>query len=124
MRVMLDTHIVVALYEGRTAGLGRRALRAIDREELSYSPAVLLELELLHEIGRIRQGGAHIAHHLGTELGIECAADRFLDVVARALPLAYTRDPFDRLIIAHAELLDAPLVTLDERMRQHYSRVL
>lgn len=121
---MLDTHIVVALYEGRTAGLGRRALAAIDREELCFSPAVLLELELLHEIGRIRHGGAHIAHYLGNELDIECASERFLDVVARALPLSFTRDPFDRLIVAHAELLAAPLVTLDERMREHYPRVL
>jgi hypothetical protein len=31
VKVMLDTHVVVALYEGRTAGLGRRALAAIDR---------------------------------------------------------------------------------------------
>lgn len=85
---------------------------------------MLLELELLQEIGRIRHGGAHIAHHLGNELDIECASERFLDIVARALPLSFTRDPFDRLIVAHAEWLDAPLVTLDKRLREHYPRVL
>jgi len=50
--IMLDTHIAVALSEGRTGGLSAAAKRAIDREAVSISPAVLLELELLHEIGR------------------------------------------------------------------------
>ncbi len=122
--VMLDTHIAVALYQGKTAGLGRQALAAIDRGALSFSPAVLLELELLHEIGRLKHGAAAIARYLGDELAITCAAERFVDIVAQALPLAYTRDPFDRLIVAHAELLRAPLITLDQNLRQNYARVL
>lgn len=121
---MLDTHIVVALYQGKLAGLERKALAAIDREPLSYSPAVLLELELLHEIGRLKQGAAAIARYLGEELAVQCAGERFADVAAQALPLAYTRDPFDRLIVAHAELLRAPLITLDANLRRHYPRAL
>ena len=31
---MLDTHIAVALYQGKPAGLSRKALSAIDRETL------------------------------------------------------------------------------------------
>ncbi|GMU42892.1 MAG: PIN domain-containing protein [Xanthomonadales bacterium] len=122
--MMLDTHIAVALYQGRLAGLDRRALAAIDREPLAYSPVVLLELELLHEIGRLKQGAAAIARYLGEQLAVQCANERFADVVAQALPLAYTRDPFDRLIVAHAELLRAPLITLDATLRRHYPRAL
>jgi PIN domain nuclease of toxin-antitoxin system len=51
---MLDTHVAVALYEGRTTGLSRAAKRAIDRETVTISPIVLLEIELLHEIRRLR----------------------------------------------------------------------
>src|SRR5690606_6347766 len=73
---MLDTHIAVALYEGRSSGLGPAARRAIDRGKVVISPAVLLELELLHEIGRLRHGGSHVAEYLARELDIPVAGDR------------------------------------------------
>lgn len=122
--LMLDTHIAVALYQGRTAGLSRRALTAIDREPLSLSPAVLLELELLHEIGRLKHGAAIVARALASEFSIHPAPERMADIAVRALPLAFTRDPFDRLIVAHADLLEAPLITLDQHICDHYSRAL
>jgi PIN domain nuclease of toxin-antitoxin system len=121
---MLDTHVAVALYEGRRAGLSKRALGAIDREPASLSPAVVLELELLHEIGRLRHGGAAVCEELGRRLSIPVATDRFADVVAEALSLPFTRDPFDRLIVAHAALQRAALVTLDENLHRHYGRSL
>jgi PIN domain nuclease of toxin-antitoxin system len=37
-------------------------------------------------------------------------------VVTQAMPLSWTRDPFDRLIVATAILHRAPLVTRDERI--------
>lgn len=121
---MLDTHIAVALCDGRTAGLSAATLRALDRQPVSMSPAVLLELELLHEIGRLRLGGAAIARELDRQLAIRVAEDRFLDVASEALALAFTRDPFDRLIVAHAALLHAPLVTHDKLLQHHYPATL
>jgi PIN domain nuclease of toxin-antitoxin system len=121
---MLDTHIAVALYEGRTAGLSAATKRAIDRDAVSISPAVVLEIELLHEIGRLRVGGATIVRHLGERLAIRIAGERFADVVVEALALGFTRDPFDRLIAAHAALLMAPLVTLDDMLHRHYARAI
>jgi PIN domain nuclease of toxin-antitoxin system len=121
---MLDTHIAVALYQGKTAGLSRQALAMIDNEPLLLSPAVLLELELLHEIGRLRHGAATVAGYLAEHLGIPCASERFAEVVRHALPLAFTRDPFDRLIVAHAALLRRPLITLDGALRTHYALAL
>ena len=122
--IMLDTHIAVALYEGRTAGLGAAAKRAIDREVVLISPAVMLELELLHEIGRLRVGAEPISRHLGDRLAIRIAGERFVDVVGEALALGFTRDPFDRLIVAHATLVKAELVTLDENIHRHYAKAI
>ena len=122
--IMLDTHIAVALYEGRTSGLGTAAKRAIDREPVSISPAVLLELELLHEIRRLRVGAQAIAQHLIEKLAITIAGERFADVARQALAFDFTRDPFDRLIAAHAALLKSPLVTLDENLHRHYPGAL
>lgn len=122
--IMLDTHIAAALYDGRTAGLSSAALRAIDRESALLSPAVLLELELLHEIGRLRVGGAAVARELETHLSIRVAGERFADVAGEALAFAFTRDPFDRLIVAHASLLKARLVTHDAMLQRHYAGAL
>lgn len=122
--IMLDTHIAVALAEGRGGGLEASTLRAIDRERVTISPAVLLEMEVLHEIGRLRKGAAAIAAHLHDQLDIHMAGERFADVARTALAFAFTRDPFDRLIVAHAALLKASLVSHDAALGRHYSAVL
>ena len=122
--IMLDTHIAVALAEGRSGGLQGATRRALDREPASISPAVLLELELLHEIGRLRAGGEAIATHLRDQLDIRVAGERFADVARMALAFAFTRDPFDRLIVAHAALLKARLVTHDAMLQHHYAGAL
>lgn len=121
---MLDTHIAVALYQGKTAGLSRKALAMIDSEPLLLSPAVVLELELLYEIGRIRHGATVVTDYLAEHLDIPCANERFSEVVRHALPLGFTRDPFDRLIVAHAALLRRPLITLDGVLRSYYALAL
>lgn len=122
--IMLDTHIAIALFDGRSLGLSMNARRKLDREPTLVSPAVVFELEILHEIGRGRTGAGELMDYLAQNLGIRIAAEPFADVVAEALALAFTRDPFDRLIVAHAALLKAPLVTFDERIHQHYPRAL
>lgn len=121
---MLDTHVAVALYEGRTGGLGTSAKRAIDRDVVTISPAVLLELELLREIQRLREGARVIAARLAEDLDIRVAAERFADVANEALAFGFTRDPFDRLIVAHASLAKAGLITQDETIRYAYPKAM
>jgi PIN domain nuclease of toxin-antitoxin system len=122
--IMLDTHVAIALYEGRTGGLGAAAKRAIDRETVTISPAVLLEIELLHEIGRLRVGATPVSLRLGEDLSIRVATERFADVAIEALGLGFTRDPFDRLIVAHAALAKAALVTQDALLRYRYPKAI
>ncbi|HEX6832058.1 MAG TPA: PIN domain-containing protein [Rudaea sp.] len=120
--MMLDTHIVVQLYEGRTNGLSAYVKRELDRGAALISPTVVFELEMLHEIQRIRPNAADIVRAVGEDLGIRIAAEPFADIVDEALGFSFTRDPFDRLIVAHAALREAPLVTFDERIGAHYRR--
>jgi PIN domain nuclease of toxin-antitoxin system len=122
--VMIDTHVAVALYKGRVTTLSRQAQRLLDGAVVRYSPIVTLELELLCEIGRAQVEAGAVCRFLSRELEITESPERLSDIVRHALPLRFTRDPFDRLIVAHADLLRAPLITLDERMHQHYSRAL
>jgi PIN domain nuclease of toxin-antitoxin system len=122
--VMIDTHVAVALFKGRMAGISKQAQRLVDSSVVRYSPIVNFELELLNEIGRIRLGAQEVCAYLNRELDITESTERLSDIVRHALPLRFTRDPFDRLIVAHADLLRAPLITLDERMRKHYVRAI
>jgi PIN domain nuclease of toxin-antitoxin system len=80
---------------------------------LYASPANLLELQCLDEVGRIRlpKGDAQaLAIDDRWTLDDPPAASWF----AAALDLSWTRDPFDRLIAAHARLRGWRLATADE----------
>lgn len=48
----------------------------------------------------------------------------FPAVIERATTLSWTRDPFDRIITAHAMLDENPLVTMDEAILANYSRAV
>jgi PIN domain nuclease of toxin-antitoxin system len=117
---MLDTHIAVALYEGKIAGLSARARNMLDADELMLSPAVVLELELLHEIQRLRFDAKYLLGALAQDFGVSIALDKFSAVALHSLSMSFTRDPFDRLITAHASLIKAPLITLDSRILDNY----
>lgn len=56
---------------------------------------------------------------LQSEIGLEVADVSLSDLVEAAVDLSWTRDPFDRLIAAHAIVANAPLVTADETIREH-----
>lgn len=122
--IMLDTHVAVAFYDGRSGGLSAKAKRLVDRGAALISPAVLLEIEVLHEIGRLRAGAAAVARRLDEQLDVRLANEPFAEVARAALDLGFTRDPFDRLIVAHAALLKASLVTHDTILQHHYPAAL
>ena len=51
--VCLDTHAIVWAYAGETEKIGKEARTLIGHGDLVASPAAVLELQLLHEIGRV-----------------------------------------------------------------------
>lgn len=78
-----------------------------------------LELTYLHEVGKARDSAPMMLAALRQSIGLEVADASFVDLIDRAADLSWTRDPFDRLIAAHAIVADAPLVTADETIRKH-----
>lgn len=122
--VMIDTHVAGALFKGRLTGYSRAALRLLDSARVLYSPIVALELQMLHEIGRIKPDAARVTAHLDRQFGIAEANERLSDIVRHAVTLRFSRDPFDRLIVAHADYLAVPLVTQDEHVLAAYPRAL
>jgi PIN domain nuclease of toxin-antitoxin system len=122
--IYLDTHVLVRLYLGEVQSLGLAARKAIEEHELVASPAAVLELELLHEIGRLRTSAAKLVSVLSHEVGLRICDLSFRAVVDHALKESWVRDPFDRMIVANAKANDAPLVTKDEKIHRHYSRAI
>ena len=49
----------------------------------------------------------------------KCRAS-FARVIAEAMRISWTRDPFDRIITATAMIHQAPLLTKDEMIRREY----
>lgn len=122
--VHLDTHIVCWLYEGRADLFSAPALRAIEQGLLQVSPVVQLELHYLHEIGRISRDGAHILDVLAKDIGVGIADASLAQLMRKAVALGWTRDPFDRMITAHAVIADAVLVSMDRLIRKHCDRAV
>lgn len=118
--IYLDTHAVVWLFLGRLELLPKRVLERIDRaDDLRISPMVALELDLLHQIGRTRRPARDVIADLGARAGLRVCDLPFAAVAAAATPLTWTRDPFDRLIVAQAIAARAQLLTRDRRIRRH-----
>jgi PIN domain nuclease of toxin-antitoxin system len=122
--IYLDTHVLVRLYLGDADKLGAAARQAIEDQELVVSPAAVLELEFLHEIGRLHPTASRVVSLLAEDLGLRVCDLPFRTVVDHALKEAWGRDPFDRLIVANAKANNAPLVTKDDKIHRYYSRAL
>jgi PIN domain nuclease of toxin-antitoxin system len=124
MTVYVDTHVLVWIGKGEQEHLSSGARQALEDHDLLVSPAVILELGLLHEIGRLRMSAERTLTILESEIGLRVCNLPFRDIVTYALKETWTGDPFDRLIVANARAAGAPLVTKDERIRKHYRRAI
>jgi len=80
-----------------------------------------LELSYLHQIGRINVPPADLLSELSEPLSLRQCGQDFALIVGYAQDLVWTRDPFDRLIVAQAMAANARLITRDESIRQNFS---
>ena len=122
--IFLDTHLVVWLFEGRKDFLTHQLQALLEKNELYISPMVEMELELLFEMGRITHNGSSIVRELESRLGLIVSQSNFYNVVKEAQKLTWTRDPFDRLIVANAAMFNSSLLTKDQRIHKHYSKAV
>jgi PIN domain nuclease of toxin-antitoxin system len=117
--ILLDTHVLVWLYQGPARNIPRPVRERLDRERLALSPFVQLELMYLYESGRVRAPAQLVLDHLRPRLELVVADVSAVAVCSTALGLSWTRDPFDRMLAAHAIIADVPLVTKDAIIRQN-----
>ena len=118
--IYLDTHAVVALYGGEIKKLSDRGKKILDEKQILISPMVVLELEFLREIKRIEVQALDIVNTLAEEIGLKICPLPFSKIISQSLTENWTRDPFDRLIVAHARAAKAPLLTKDGQIQDNY----
>jgi PIN domain nuclease of toxin-antitoxin system len=119
--IYLDTHVALWLASGHTRAIPAPVLAMIETRRVLLSPIAALEMDLLHEIGRISAPGATVVSTLARSIGLTLCDLPFAEVTRAATALTWTRDPFDRLITAQAQARQAPLATADGVIRNHYA---
>src|SRR5687767_13629487 len=110
--ILLDTNAVIWLKRNHPRA---RRLAAI-RKRLYVSPATLLEVQFLLEAERLRMTrGAQVSDLIDDDRWVvdSPSSDDWFEA---ALGFTWTRDPFDRLIAAHAEIRGWILATGDQAL--------
>jgi PIN domain nuclease of toxin-antitoxin system len=109
--ILLDTNALIWVQQAHPRT--RKLIRS--ESSLYISPAILLELQFLQEAGRIRLKSAGIQAIVDDDRWLvddPPATAWFL----KAAELGWTRDPFDRLIAAHAQLRGWRVATADRKL--------
>ena len=117
----LDTHVAVWLHAGLVEKLTQEAKREIEKRDLLISPMVYLELDYLQQCGKVRYPPATIFAELSGTFGITICPFSFPAIIIAATGFRWSKDPFDRVIVAHALAnKNSSLITADENIRKHY----
>lgn len=119
--IHIDTHIAIWLFNAERKRLTTAAMDVLAHEQMGYSPMVRHELNLLYERERLPAPSPDaILQYLSAAFNAAESQIGFNRVIDEATSLRWTRDPFDRLIVANAIVDGARLVTADERILEHF----
>lgn len=107
--ILLDTNALLWLESGH-----RRARPLANAGHALYvSPMTMLELQVLHEAGRLKLGSGTVTRFFDDDRWLldDPPAARWFEA---SLSVGWTRDVFDRLIVAHARVRGWRLATSDQ----------
>ena len=122
--IYLDTHVVVWLYAGEIDRFTGKVCELIEQNEIVISSIVLLELQYLKEIGRLEVEPGVIFENLASTIALTTCNIPFGRIISESLTQSWTRDPFDRIIVANAIAQDSLLITKDETILKYYPKAV
>ena len=118
MNYFLDTHILVRrLLEPKRLPKRIKGLFLDGENNFLIPTMAVLEIQYLTEIGRIEVRMETVLEEIEEEQSFQLAP--YDDAVMRhSLLLTTTRDPFDRIILAHALSRSTRIITQDRWMKE------
>jgi PIN domain nuclease of toxin-antitoxin system len=122
MKLLLDTHILLALIGDGAASLPAKlaALLSDSGGEHHLSAASLWEIAIKCRLGKLK-----LALELGAlpelldGLGVKIVSIDERHALASVEPEPMTRDPFDRMLLAQCQIEGLRLVTIDRALASH-----
>jgi PIN domain nuclease of toxin-antitoxin system len=121
VKILLDTHFLIWILTGAEKIDEYPWLD--DHRPWGVSPISLLELQYLAEVGRIELNAAGLLEALQLDRRFVVDEPPLVPLIESALPLTWTRDPFDRLLAAHSTTRRVPLCTVDRLLLEHHAPV-
>jgi PIN domain nuclease of toxin-antitoxin system len=122
MRLLFDTHVLIAVIEKRTLALSAplRRLLAEPDHEFHVSVASLWEIAITHRLGKLPISvRLDLLPELVDDLGATLLTITAPHVLVEVAPEPTTRDPFDRLLLAQCRVEALRLLTLDRALADH-----
>jgi len=122
MRLLLDTHVLLGLADHGLTSIPREARSALNQpgNRVFHSVASLWETAIKHRLGKLPLPCPIVEWPaVLQQLGIEALNVVTEHVIAEIDPWPDTKDPFDRLLLAVAQVEGMKLLTLDDRLRAH-----
>lgn len=115
--ILLDTNAVIWLLNHHP-----RCLPVVEqRVRLYISPVTLLELKYLFESGRLELIWGGALESLANDPRWVLDNPGSHELFRAALDIEWTRDPFDRLLVAHAKTRRFRFATGDRNIKAHLS---
>jgi PIN domain nuclease of toxin-antitoxin system len=118
VNILLDTHFLL------WAVLGAERLREFPwldgYRPWGVSPVSFLEIQFLAEVGRLEVQQPSFTQTVVADPRFILDEAPLVALIEKALPLSWTRDPFDRLLVAHSEARRVPLCSLDRSIRSNH----
>jgi PIN domain nuclease of toxin-antitoxin system len=111
----------VWLYSGLTDKLSELAKSIINGNEVYISAIVRLELQYLYEIKRITDESDVIITELSEQIDLKICNKNFNEIISITLTINWTRDPFDRIITANAQVNNNILLSKDQNILNNYT---
>lgn len=112
--MLLDTHFLLWLLVG-SPRLKKYPWLA-DRRPRVISPVSLFEIQFLHEIGRLEVDHAALTKALANDPRFVIDDVSLSVLVDAALAIGWTRDPFDRLLVAHSQARRLDFCSVDHEV--------
>jgi len=117
VRYLLDTNVLLFSWlESKALSARARAIIEASEQELYYSQASLWEISLKHSTGKLPLPEAPRDYLPAciARMSLERAAMTDEIIYRSAELVAHHKDPFDRVLIASAQVMSIPIISSDQ----------